>query len=132
MRLLVTGSRDWPDANIVENVLTTVTLSCGHESPFAPITLVHGDCPSGADLFADLTGEARGWDIERHPAQWETYGKAAGPRRNQEMVDLGADVCVAFIHDGSRGATHCLTQARYAGIRTVVVRIDGLHVGPAA
>jgi hypothetical protein len=40
-----------------------------------------------------------GYQIEAHPADWHRYGRAAGHRRNAEMITLGADGCVAFIRE---------------------------------
>lgn len=57
-----------------------------------------------------------GGTVERHPAEWDKHGKAAGPIRNQKMVDLGATVCLAFPLPGSRGTAHCMSAARKASI----------------
>lgn len=113
-RILVTGSRTWDDILRITNELRDEVLAarmCG-----AHPVIVHGACPRGADMIAARW--ARGYDVtqEPHPADWNRYGKVAGFRRNAEMVALGADVCLAWIKDGSRGATHCAEAAAKAGI----------------
>jgi hypothetical protein len=109
-RILVTGSREWADWRTI----TAALIEAADGKP-RPVTVVHG-CARGADFLAAQAARKLGWEVEDHPADWEHHGRAAGLRRNAEMVALGADVCLAFIRDGSRGATHCAETARKAGV----------------
>lgn len=119
-RVLVTGSRDWSDQQAVAREL--VRYATGNW------VLVHGACPTGADKIADDWATYHGITVEPHPADWRQFGKVAGYKRNQEMVDLGADVCLAFMRPctkptcrmpkphWSHGTVHCAKRARAAGI----------------
>jgi hypothetical protein len=99
-------------------------------------TLMHGDCPNGADAHADAWGRLRnrqGFPIEikRKSADWKRYGKAAGYRRNAEMVktlDLETDFCIAFILDESPGSEHTRTLAEKAGIPTKIYRRSSMNL----
>ena len=126
-RVLVTGSRTWVDLDSVWRILDGLllpergTLSSGNE-----IVIVHG-AANGADALAMQWADARrddGWLVcdEPHPADWVSHGRKAGILRNLYMVGLGADLCLAFIRDNSRGATHCATTAHMAGIETRIER----------
>lgn len=129
-RILVTGSRTWNDDETIAKALNSAYLAT---NATAPVTLVHGACPHGADALAaawvvDL--KQSGWLIteERHPADWKRFGHCAGYLRNTEMVDLGAAVCLAFVdwcvakrcpkqgRHGSHGAVGCAELADKAGI----------------
>lgn len=109
-RVLVTGSRTWTDHTVIRTALTTV---------WHPATvLVSGACPQGADRLCEQCWTHWGGTVERHPADWRQHGRAAGMVRNRHMVQLGAEVCLAFIRGHSRGATHCADLAEQAGIPT--------------
>lgn len=127
-RILVTGSRVWTDVATLEATL----LAHG------PGIVIHGACypkPDrwgnrrliSADYIADVFVTKMAWegrtewpDAEPHPADW-SLGKAAGMLRNGLMVDLGADVCLAFPMGSSVGTWDCVRRARAAGIETHII-----------
>ena len=112
LRLLVTGSRTWHDIPAIEQALAVI-LDRHPEG----VLLVHGACPRGADaIAAAYAARTPGYQIEAHPADWHRYGRAAGHRRNAEMIALGADGCTAFIRGGSPGSTSTVRLATAAGI----------------
>ena len=122
MRVLVTGSRTWTDRLFIESKLLDAYSSRADHF----FTVVHGDCPIGADYIANQWAHdfarTHGWPIvvEHHPANWRANNRGAGMIRNAEMVAAGADLCLAFIRTHSRGATHCAGLAQAAGIETRV------------
>jgi hypothetical protein len=101
---------------MIEEALICEWIGAGYP-PRDTITLVHGGA-RGADSIAESIARRVGMQVECHPAAWDTRGRAAGVIRNSEMVNAGADVCLAFIRNQSRGATHCAEAAERAGIPT--------------
>lgn len=121
MRVLITGSRDWSHREVIDQELRKAWSSnVGTGLP----TLVSGACPTGADAIAEQFWRSHGLPVERHPAEWDKYDKWAGPKRNIEMVEAGADLCLAFIKNNSKGASHTTRLAREAGIKTIVWRYE--------
>lgn len=118
-RVLVTGSRDWEDRRTIDDTLTA--LAAANTFHNRTTVIVHGACPTGPDAMADDWARWHAQrsplvEFERHRANWQLNGKRAGFIRNANMVNLGADVCLAFIKDGSRGASHTAALAEQAGI----------------
>ena len=117
-RILITGSRDWSREDELRDAIDS-WIRRNVEKDKVTI-LVHGDASRGADRMGRNYARLAWWlQEESHPADWENQGKAAGFIRNQEMVDLGADVCLAFIRNGSKGATHTADQAAKSGIPVI-------------
>lgn len=115
-RILITGSRHHTNYNLIKDTLERVVKFYG-----APeVTVVHGAAP-GADTLAAKAAFELGYNVESYPADW-SIGKAAGPLRNQKMVNTGANVCIAFPEEGSRGTYDCTRRASNAGIPLIVVK----------
>lgn len=112
--LLVTGSRDWTNEALLRRRIQLFVELLDIQ------VLRHGHCPIGADAMADTWGRELGLTVERYPADWNNAGPAAGPARNQQMVDLGAELCLAFPVPGSRGTWDCVRRAQQAGIDTLI------------
>lgn len=127
-RLLITGSRDWTNATQMSEVLRDVWTLVFNRNP--ETILVHG-AARGADRLAKAIWEKRGLPTEPHPAKWKLYGKRAGRLRNEEMVSLGADFCVAFLRPESIGTKHCLKIAREAGIHSLEIWENEGYTFPA-
>ena len=107
MRVLVTGSRDWTDREAIRKALWWLRNDADN------VTVVHGAAP-GADSIADELATEFGYLPARYPAKWREYKLSAGPIRNQQMVDSGADVVLAFHKDldKSKGTKDCVKKAR--------------------
>lgn len=126
-RLLITGSRDWTNRDVAHDAIARAWTEWGCPSD---AILVSGGARGADKLCEEIWRDFLGYDVERHPADWKMYGKRAGFVRNREMVDLGADLCLAFLmpcskpeHAGeaphpSHGGAMCADLAEKAGIET--------------
>ena len=106
MRVLVCGSRNWPDAGVIILQLARLPKDA---------VVVHGGA-RGADRCAGRAAAMYGLTVEEHPADWNRHGKRAGVMRNLEMLDSGIDLVLAFQCEGSRGTQHTIDEARRRGV----------------
>lgn len=112
-RILITGSRDWTDRKVIAE-----WLEYELERSDNGMIVVEGGA-RGADRLAGEWAKAnghRGVVHEQHPADWARFGGSAGPVRNTAMVQLGAEVCLAFPLPGSVGTLDCMRKAQAARI----------------
>ena len=106
-RVIVCGGRDYTDQDAIRSVLSR------WKERRADVVIVHGDA-RGTDRLADHVARMMGFVVERYPADWSGFGRAAGPIRNQIMVDSGADLVVAF--PGGAGTRDLVRRAVKRGI----------------
>jgi hypothetical protein len=115
--VLVCGGRHYQDRLAVFRELDRLTEP-DDEHPLGKVQLmiIHGACPTGADRWADEWAVVNWAKLEEYPADWGAHGKAAGPIRNQRMLDEGKpDLVLAF--PGGRGTRDMITRALRAGVR---------------
>jgi len=116
MRVLVCGDRNWIDGALIFEALRV--------EHFGLDTVVVDGAARGADSLGHAAALELGLQTERFPANWTRYGRGAGPIRNQQMLDGGLDLVMAF-HDDlahSKGTAHMVRIARKAGIAVRVIR----------
>lgn len=87
------------------------------------IVIVSG-CAQGADRLGEQYAKEMGYPVERHPANWDKYGKSAGFRRNEEMAKC-SEALIAFWDGQSRGTKHMIEYAKKNGLAVRVIKVDG-------
>ena len=127
-RVLVTGSRDWTNVEAVEEELNWAFvehLSGDFYSNRDEFIIVHGGARGADKIASDWVNEVTDSMIreEVHPYP-KGLGQKGGPIRNREMVNAGADLCLAFIKGNSPGATMTANMAEDAGIRVERITED--------
>ena len=100
MRVVIAGSRTVDDFTLVCKAI--------EGSGFEITELVSGTA-KGADSLGEWWAGINSVPIKKFPANWDKYGKAAGPIRNAEMADY-ADAAIVVVKDKSTGAMNMIKQ----------------------
>ena len=114
MMVLVCGGRGHTDRDYVWRELNRIDEKRG------PISVVIHGYASGVDSQAMKWARACGRKVFGFRADWRKHGRAAGPIRNQRMLDEGKpDLVVAF--PGGRGTADMVRRAKAAGVEMIEV-----------
>ena len=109
MRVLVCGGRNYRNREHVFMVLDSIQ----------PSVVIHGGA-KGADQLAGDWAKERKVECRTYPAQWDRYGKSAGFRRNEQMLQQEKPkLVIAF--PGGNGTAHMVRTARQRGYRVTEV-----------
>ena len=108
MILVVSGSRKATQAQhgaFVYDILDTFHAQ-------TPVTHLHHGAAKGVDLLAAAWAVSRSIPVTPHPANWNRYGKSAGPIRNRDMLDAASpDYWIAFPIMDSKGTIDFINEA---------------------
>ena len=107
MRVIIAGSRNINDYNLV--------LAAIKHSGFEISEVVSGGC-LGVDQLGERWAKENNIPIKRFKADWEKYGKSAGPKRNLQMAK-GADALIVVKTAFSRGSLNMMGTATSMGLK---------------
>ena len=115
MRVIVCGGRDYQDEKHVFEVLND--LDKHHK-----ISIIVTGGARGADSLAQYWAHSKGIPVKTYYANWNALGKAAGPIRNQRMIDEShVDDVILVAFPGGRGTADMIRRAKAALIEVFEV-----------
>lgn len=116
MRTIIAGGRNFNDYEFAgKEIDYFFNLLSSHP------TVVSGGA-RGADRLGEKYAVENDLKLRQFPAEWDTYGKSAGYRRNVQMADY-AEALLAFWDGESKGTKHMIDIALDKGLLVKVVRI---------
>ncbi len=123
LRVLMCGSRHFADKVRVDAVVRTISEMLHHDASRHRVVLIAGGA-QGADALAAAAGRRAGIEVNEFPADWQRHGRAAGPIRNQQMLDEGKPHLVIAFDASGRGTTDMVRRAKTAGVFVCVLDAD--------
>lgn len=123
---LVAGSRDFNDFGLLEKELDSFIRE-NFTAQDVQICIISGGA-RGADRLAERYAHIRGFELRVFPADWNTYGRSAGYRRNEQMHQFIAQfdnrACICFWDGASRGTQHNFGLAERFHTPLKIIRFD--------
>jgi hypothetical protein len=102
MKVIIAGSRHMNDTPANRRIMER-----GIKQSHYDIKEIVSGTQRGADKLGERYAEHYNIPVTRFPANWNRYGKGAGPIRNTEMAHY-ADALIVFIWPQSRGSRNML------------------------
>jgi len=105
--IIVTGGRSFSDADLIHSFL----------NEHNPELVVQGGC-TGADEIARNWCKLSGKECVTINADWDIFGKSAGPRRNMKMLKSYPNAIVVAFKGGS-GTRNCVEMAKKLAMKVI-------------
>jgi hypothetical protein len=116
MKLIIAGGRTFTDYKKLKE-------TCDHFlQDQTDIEIVSGAYYRGADKLGEQHAKERGYKLTKFPADWKRFGRAAGPKRNQQMANY-ADALIAFWDGKSRGTKNMIYLAKQNNLKVKIIDI---------
>lgn len=126
LRVIIAGGRDFDNFSLlIDKCIEILAAITKEDDSIEKIRIVSGTA-RGADRLGEQYAQIAHYEVSKFPADWDTYGKSAGYRRNAEMAkfasaDGNIGVLIAFWDGKSRGTKHMIDLAKRYGLKVHVV-----------
>ena len=117
-RVVIAGCRDYKNYDEAKPYIDFCLSNIRKENN---IVIISGGA-SGADAIGERYAEENGFKIEKYPADWKTYGKSAGPKRNKQMAEV-CDYVICFWNEKSKGTKSMIGYANRYGKPIKILKI---------
>ena len=117
-RIVVAGCRDYDNYEEAKQYIDQCISRIRNTNKI----IILSGCAKGADSIGERYALENGFEIERYPAEWKSYGKKAGPIRNKKMAEA-CDIVICFWDGQSRGTKSMISCAEKLGKTVYVKRV---------
>lgn len=112
MKIIIAGGRDFNNYEMLEQEINKLQLN---------ITEIISGGAKGADYLGQLYAQKYNIPLKIFKAEWELYGKAAGPIRNKQMGNY-ADYLIAFWDGQSKGTKNMINYMKQINKHGTVIK----------
>ena len=121
-RIIIAGCRDFHDYPLLRKTMDKLLQNKLRKEK---IVIICG-MAKGADMLGARYAQERGYYIRYFPADWDKYGKRAGPIRNEEMAK-NADALVAFWDGESSGTKNMIEIAKQYNLAVRIKKYSNVN-----
>jgi len=106
-RILIAGCRNFENYELAKKYIDFCISDIKKKHK---LIFISGGC-RGTDLLGERYARENGYALEIYPANWDKYGRSAGPRRNRQMAEI-CDYVICFWDGQSRGTKSMIDYAK--------------------
>ena len=119
MKLIIAGGRDFNDYRLLEKSVNEYRYK-NTDNLDTDIQIISGGA-NGADRLGERYAEENNLALKIFSADWNKWGKSAGPRRNTEMAEY-ADTLMAFYDGKSKGTSNMILTAKIKNLKVHIIK----------
>jgi len=106
MKVVIAGGREFNNYELLREICDELITTDSE--------IVSGGA-KGTDKLGERYANEKGYDLKIFPADWNKYGKGAGPIRNRQMAEYG-DMLIAFWDGKSTGTKNMIETSMKLGL----------------